>query len=293
MFTLPTLSQAQNNSAVIIKMGVDSNYLTPDWIHAIESRMSKQKLDSMQGIRRTLTVEEKDWVTLIESKRIVWNIYRDSLQVPFNSIEVTDSIYVLLGFGGVDDAFTYQYNTVCFDLTALVENYGLAQAVENKSRIDRFFAHEFTHIIHKTSAREHGLVLSSFRDSILWECLYEGIGMYRSLTKKWLPQTGEIPAISKAALDKLYPIFVERLVRIETDINLTTDEKRLLGANLSRGSVPTKWGAFTVAIWLALEAEGDDTKLRQWIEKGPEAIVLLAKKYLTNPHLAKLKTVYP
>ena len=104
--------------------------------------------------------------------------------------------------------------------------------------------------------------------------------MYRSLSEKWLPKKGFVPEITQKTLKELYPIFVDRIKVIESGISLTTEEKTRLHANLSKGPVNKKWGAFPVAIWLALEANGEDKNLIPWIQKGPESIILLAKKYL-------------
>ena len=69
-------------------------------------------------------------------------------------------------------------------------------------------------------------------------------------------------------------------MRIENSPVLFQHEKQMITANLSRGAVHQKWGALPVAIWLALEANGDEQKLFKWIQLGPEAVTILAKKYL-------------
>jgi hypothetical protein len=137
------------------------------------------------------------------------------------------------------------------------------------------------------------LVLKTFKDSVLWECLYEGIGMYRSLQPKWLPKNGVIPAETKAVLDELYPQFVSNLIKVEAYKSLTAADKNKIEAHLSRGQVQKKWGAFTVAIWLALEANGDDKKLAKWIDGGLSSIPALANKYLTGDDKSRFKIAYP
>ena len=193
---------------------------------------------------------------------------------------------------GVDDAFTYQYNTVCFDLTALQTNYGAADLAENDERMDRLYAHEFTHLVHKEWARKNKLLLKTFKDSVLWECLYEGMGMYRSLSKKWMPQKGVLPKITRDALDELYPVFVDRLITIESFTSLSENEKAKITANLSRGPIAKKWGAFTVAIWLAMEANGDDKNLIDRINHGMGSIILLAQKYLAGNNKTRFKNTF-
>jgi len=112
--------------------------------------------------------------------------------------------------------------------------------------------------------------------------MYEGVGMYRSMSAKWFPKGDSLSEISSKTFKTLYPIFAERLITIETSKNLSEEDKTRLHRNLSRGSMKKKWGALPVAVWLAMEAKGDDKKLIPWINMGPDAIIPLAKKYLTG-----------
>ncbi|HKO82510.1 MAG TPA: hypothetical protein VJU78_19005 [Chitinophagaceae bacterium] len=277
---------------IIIKPGILNEMVSADWKNALSSRMSKEYIDSLARLQRALTAEEQSWENLLHPKTKTWNTYKDSLAAPFVNVEISDTTYVLLGYRGRDDGFTYGYQTVCLDLTALNSEYGRADLPENSNRIDRIFAHEYTHLLHKLWAKKMELKLQAFRDSILWECLYEGIGMYRSLNPKWIPVQGVLPDITKAALDNLYPTFVDRLITIQTNNALTAEEKKQLNKNLSRGAVNQKWGAFPVAIWLSLESNGDDKKLRDWINKGPAAVIQLAKKYLNGEHRQKFTDTF-
>jgi len=287
----PVLIEIEKDT-IIIKTGITNERISAEWKITLTSRMNRERIDSFGRLQRALTKEEQAWKKLIASRTKTWNTFKDSLVVPFDDVQISDTINVLLGFLGNDDGFTYGYQTVCLDLTALNNAYGQADLPENNNRIDRIFAHEYTHLLHKIWANNKGLRLETFKDSILWECLYEGTGMYRSLNPKWMPVAGELPGLSKTTLENLYPIFVDRLTTIETAKTLTLEEKERLNKNLSRGSVNQKWGAFPVAIWLALEADGDDEKLKSWISRGPESVIQLAKKYLTADHQQKLNAVF-
>jgi hypothetical protein len=280
------------SDTVRVTVAIINHHLTPEWTKALVTRMSKEKLDSLASIQRPLSPDECDWLKLIRTKTGLWNSLRDSLETPFGDIHVTDTINVLLGAFGVDDGFTFQYNTVCFDLTALQANYGSALLPENIERIDRLFAHEYTHLIHKTWVQERDYAIRTFKDSVLWECLYEGIGMYRSLTKKWLPQGDALPDMTRNTLEELYPVFVQRLIAVASSVNPSKAEKARLVSNLSRGPVHRKWGALPVAIWLALEANGDDTQLTSWLNKGPGAVIELAKKYLPDNYNISLESKF-
>ena len=265
---------------ILVERAVSNERLSARWLQAIASRVEPALLDSMSSLRRNYTTAETAWLRLLETRAGYWGPWLDSLAVPFVPISLPDTILVMAGYSGSDDGFTFQGNTVCFDLTALQDNYGDAADSVNLNRIDRLFAHEFTHLLHKEWARATHLRLTDFRDSILWECIYEGIGMYRSLTPKWLPVNGQLPPLTEKTLQELYPRFRNRIGRIQSGQALTEEEKQHLHKNLSRGQVHQKWGALPVAIWLSLEAAGEDRNLQRWIRKGPEGVLDLARKYL-------------
>jgi len=272
----------KSGSAFIVRPGFANERLSPEWRNAIESRMAPRQLDSVMALSRSLHPEELEWKSLIESKAARWGLMRDSLGIPFGNETLDDTLSVIVGYMGRDDGFTYRYEAVCLDLTALHREYGSAALPENFTRIDRLFAHEFMHLLHKDWARRRNLRLESFRDSVLWECIYEGIGMYRSLSSKWLPTNGVLPEISRSTLEDLYSVFVERLTTIESNGTLTEEEKTRLHNGLSRGPVNKKWGALPVGLWLALEAGGDDKNLIPWIDGGLDSVIRLAKKHLTG-----------
>jgi hypothetical protein len=82
---------------------------------------------------------------------------------------------------------------------------------------------------------------------------------------------------AREVLARLEPIFVERLSALPY-----ANEKDIpnLMQGLSMGPFDRKWGALTVALWLAQEAAGDDRNLQKWVEAGPTGVLSLAEKYL-------------
>ena len=282
-----------STSEVMVKLCVENNKISKDWRNALTTRQSKTYLDSLSKVERHLTKGEQEWNELISSRTERWNEIRDSLKVPFEDTYISDTIYVYLGYQGSDDGFTYKFQTVCFDLTALLRQYGSAKDSINTNRMDRIFAHEYTHLLSKEWAKKKELKLPTFRDSILWECMYEGMGMYRSMSPKWFPVRDSLSNTSSEAFEKLYPIFSERLIAIDTLKELSKTDKKGLNKNLSRGSMKQKWGALPVGVWLAMEADGDDKNLIKWINKGPDAIIPLAKKYLIGESKIKFEKVFP
>jgi hypothetical protein len=251
------------------------------WLQALQTRQPVSYIDSLSSLQRELNEAEKEWYVLIQSRFGEWQSFPDSLQVLFPTVQLPDTIQVWLGFLGNDDGYTYQSNVVCLDITAFHRAYGDADNVENLARVDRIFAHEYTHLLQKAWMREQGWYPRSFADSIAWECWYEGIGMYRSLHPRWQPVDGKLPEISQELLHKLEPRFRAYWIKSQ-ESNLSEAEKVAIRRNLSRGKVTEKWGAMTIALWLSLEATKGSDRLQQLIQMGPDMIKELEKLYLTK-----------
>lgn len=277
-----TTNKTEDARAVKVKVGITSNKISNEWKEALTKRKSSAVLDSLSSVVKEITKEEQEWINLIQSKTNKWNAIRDSIKAPFKNITLNDTITVLLGYQGGDDAFTPNSKTICLDVNTMHREYGSATKPVNDNRIDRIFAHEFTHLLHKQWAIKNNLEIKSFKDQILWECVTEGFGMYRSMSTKWFPVGDSLSATAEKIFLNLYPIFAERISKVVTNSNLTKEEESALHANLSRGPMKRKWGALPVAVWLALEAKGNDENLVKWVNKGPDAIILLAEKYLTG-----------
>jgi len=220
-----------------------------------------------------------EWADLVRRKASTWATWTDSLMIPFGDVALPDTVLILLGTIGGEDAFTPSNSEIAFDLSRLYDIYGPATDVENENRIDRFYAHEVTHLLHKAWQTDHVVTLQSPLDVALWDCLVEGLGNYRSLSAKWVSGDGELTEHAHATLDRLQPILVERLVALST----STDEQAApLMQGLSSGPFADKWGALTTALWLAQEAAGDPVALQPWVEAGPAGILELARTHLPD-----------
>jgi hypothetical protein len=264
--------------ALVVKLGMsDDGAVTSEWTEAIRQRHDDEALSAILASKKKLSEEEAQWAGLVKRKVPTWLVMIDSLQIPFQAVTPPDTVAILLGNLGGEDAFVNADTTICFDLSKLHSNYGSASTTANNSRIDRFFAHEFTHLLHKAWRKRHGLELESPFEFALWECLTEGLGNYRSLSDKWTLAGGRLTLHAQEVLSRLQPIFVKRLSALE---HANDEEAEPLLEGLSMGPFDQKWGALTVALWLAQEAKGDDHNLRQWVEAGPSGVLILAQKYL-------------
>ena len=116
--------------------------------------------------------------------------------------------------------------------------------------------------------------------------------MYRSLSQKWLPIAGKLPSLSLSTLEQLYPEFVNNLVLVKINDQLSTEEKNRIQARLSRGPVNQKWGALPMGLWLAMEAAESENKLVGWNELGLDGVIKLALKYLPEECKVRLQEAY-
>jgi hypothetical protein len=291
-FLLSTaLGQSQGvpppSSVLIVRHGfTQDGAMTDEWCEAIREWHTPASLERLTRDSVAVPVQVMEWMELIESRLPSWGGMIDSLRLPFVGIPPPDTIIVLLGIRGGNDAFSPSALTICFDLDRLFAEYGPASAVINHRRIDRFFAHEFTHILHGIWATRYGLQPETPLEIALWICLKEGLGNYRSLSEKWVDPQGELTDHAHVVLKRLEPTFVERISALE---HASEEDVPHLMQGLSMGPFEQKWGALPVALWLAREAGGNDRNLRQWVEKGPWGILELARMYLP----AELKTRLP
>jgi hypothetical protein len=273
----------------IVKLGMSENgAVTSEWVEAIRQRHDEKALSAIQASKKRLSDEEALWAGLIKRKVPTWLTMIDSLQIPFQAITAPDTVALLLGNQGGEDAFVNSDATICFDLTKLQSLYGSASTTENSGRIDRLFAHEFTHVLHKAWRKKHSLELQSPFEFALWDCLTEGLGNYRSLSGKWILEGGKLTPHAQEVLSRLQPIFVKHLSALE---HATAEEAAPLLEGLSMGRFDQKWGALTVALWLAQEAQGDDHNLQQWVEAGPSGVLILAQKYLPEDLKKEMPTL--
>jgi hypothetical protein len=250
---------------------------TPEWIEAIRSRHDRERLADLQHARKPLTGEEWSWIDHIEHKIPIWLQMVDSLRIPFRYVTPPRQITILLGNIAGTDAFTSGDSTIGFDVGQLYNLYGSAAEPDNGNRIDRFFAHEFTHVLHKAWRRKHHLTFESPFEFALWECLTEGLGNYRSLSSRWTQEDGSLSTHALDVLDRLQPVFVERMSALKT---ATEEESVALMDGLSMGPFEQKWGALTVALWLTQATQGEDYNLQPWVDAGPSGVLVLAQKYL-------------
>jgi hypothetical protein len=164
-----------------------------------------------------------------------------------------------------------------FDLAALQRVYGDAAHTDNPDRVDRFFRHEFVHLLQKRWFSRHPFVPDSPTAEALLDAWAEGLGNYYSLSSQWQPVAGAPSPETQRALAALEPRFVARMAALACADSAAA---RPLLADLSAGPFTQKWGALPVALWLLADQTTNPAALGDFAKAGPTAIWALAQRHL-------------
>jgi hypothetical protein len=277
-----TLAVAQQPVRVIVVDGSDPDgRATPQWLAMLRERLEPAEFDSVKVLRHVRTPAEQAWRQLVASRAAGWQASIRTVAAAFDAIAI-DSVVVVTGDRGAEDAFPHDSVTIGFDLAALSGAYGDAGAAVNPERLDRIFRHEFSHVLQKRTAAWRNFVPASSLDEAILREWTEGLGNYFSLSPDWLPTPRGHTATGQAALGELTPVFVSRMSALACARGAMADS---LMKGLSSGPFAKKWGALPVALWLAKEFQRNPAALRDFTRGGPAAVWSLADRNLP-PDLA-------
>jgi len=244
-----------------------------------------RKLSGPEAVasREPMTDGQLAWLTLIRARAPRWEMEIAKLATNYAPAAV-GAVTIVAGNGGGQDAFTHDATTIGFDIARLHAEYGDATSAENTARIDRFFRHEYTHLLQKAWLREHPYEAITPLDAALLGIWSEGLGNYESLSERWLGSS----ETARRTLGELEPRFVTRLAALAC----TSDEMaNALTADLSMGHFDRKWGALPVALWLEREARESPDAIRELVLAGPNGIWNLAERHLDERSRAMLREV--
>ncbi len=258
---------------------------TPLWLAVLQKRLPEARYASVAPLRKGLTTDESAWDALIRSRVGAWQGMVPSIADLFAPIAGAPDVTIVLGNRGSEDAFTHDSATIGFDLSALQATYGDARTPENIDRIDRFFRHEFTHIMQKPWLQAHPWTADTPLRAALLDIWAEGLGNYRSLGAKYLPQAGQRSADAARVLEQLEPRFVARLAALACAEPARVPQ---LLSELSSGKFEQKWGALPPALWLAEEPGDPALALRAFVQSGPDGVWGFARRHLKPPLVAAL-----
>ena len=248
---------------------------TAAWLEAIERYHDPEAHSEIARTQQPFSQADIRWLDLIRERSAHWPSMIPRLLLPFGDVLPPAQVNIIVGNAGGSDAFIANDVHIAFDVRRMEMLFGSDNAAD---RIDRFFAHEFTHLLHREWRRANQPVIETHLEKALWSCLTEGLGVYRSMSARWTTERGELSPHAIKVLENLQPVFVDRLARLQQAGD--TDEAMRLAEGLSFGPFEEKWGALPVALWLALEAKTGDTALRKWVDAGPWGVIELAAMYL-------------
>ncbi|MDG6347573.1 hypothetical protein QAA18_02260 [Luteimonas sp. 8-5] len=223
------------------------------------------------------TALERQWVETIRSRADRWRVEAEHLAAMYPPLEAPPARIVLASRGG-EDAFVIDPNTIGFDVGRLQALYGgSSNEAQRAERMDRFFRHEYTHLLQKAWFARHPIPLDRPIDRALAEILTEGMGNYYSLSSRWRSVDGNRSPVAEATLRELEPRFVARLAALAC---ASPAQAEALTADLSMGRFDAKWGALPMALWIESGPGDVAVVMRGLLEGGPEGIWAFAGAHL-------------
>ena len=256
---------------------------TEAWIKILRRRLPPEEAARFAGMRRVLSADERAWAGMLKAKLPAWEREIGGLAAPFRPIAPPEVVTIVIGNRGASDAFTHDGRTIGFDLAALQQAYGPAGAPGNPERLDRFFRHEYTHVMQKGWWAEHPYDGGTPLRLALAEMWAEGLGNYHSLSSRWRSD-GAPSEAAKRARAELEPRLIARVAALAC---APAEQAEELTADLSWGRFDRKWGALVPALWLAAEPR-PDAAFRSLIVAGPDGIWSLAERHLSSQLAAVL-----
>lgn len=160
-------------------------------------------------------------------RRLMNNLFSDKI----------DSVIVVTGLAEVDDAFTFKNHIIALTLNSFLSNYGSVNDTTNKAKLSRIFQHELSHLYAKRWMQKNPVKLTNPFSRALWECWYEGIGNYFSLSNQWKTIGQNENELVTKTLNELVPIFTTRMIALST---ASVENEPQLIEGLSRGQFSKK-----------------------------------------------------
>lgn len=260
--------------------GVDeTGRASPQWLAMIRKRLPEDRYAAIAPLRKPLTTQERAWAALVGSRIRDWQRIVPELALDYRPVAPPPKVRIVIGNRGAEDAFTHDPVTIGFDLAALQANYGDAQLPENAARMDRFFRHEFVHLMQKAWLSVHPASLDTPLQRALSEMWTEGLGNRESLSARWADVGGKRSEAASRALAELEPRLAARLSALAC---VTPADAPPLTADLSNGRFDRKWGALPVALWLQQERTTRPDASRELVVAGPAGLWAMADRHLPD-----------
>jgi hypothetical protein len=282
--SMPIASHAQPAKLIVVD-GVDAGGAMTELWRAMTERFAGANAATQL---RPWTETDRAWIELIRSHVASWESAIPALAAPFAPITAREQVRIVLGNQNGEDAFAHDPRTIGFDVARLQSQYGDAATPENAQRMDRFFRHEYTHLLQKAWLAAHPYEADTPLRFALVGMWTEGLGNYYSLSERWHDADGTATEMASQARAELEPRMLARLGALACAPSASTQR---LTAGLSMGPFAKKWGALPVALWLDQEARRSPDALRQFIVAGPDGIWRIAAEHLRGDHQTVLREI--
>ncbi len=267
LFCVVTPSPAQEQGSLKVEAGYSpAGEATPAWREALRGLRGREP-GALPAVPPAPA--EAAWAARIRERLARWSAEMPALGQPFAPQPAPEAVRILLGLRGGEDAFSPDDRTLAFDLSRLAALYGDAAAPENGARLDRFFRHEYTHVLQKAWLAARPYPASTPQRAALLDLWKEGHGNLHSLSSRWMGEDGAPTQEALEALDHLAP---RLLVRMAALAAASPEAGPRLMAGLSMGPFDQKWGALPVALWLAVARNRSPEALRDFVQAGPDGL---------------------
>ena len=175
----------------------DSGAATEAWLSLLRARLSPGDFRAVLPIRKPLSEQDRAWAELFGTRLPVWEQEIPRLAAPFHPVKPPSEVQIILGNRGGEDAFTAPGNrtTIGLDLSKLQSIYG--DAGRTVERADRFFRHEYTHLLQKAWLQAHPYDAGTPLRAALLEIWSEGLGYWFSMSDQWRAAGGQPSARAK------------------------------------------------------------------------------------------------
>lgn len=245
------------------------------WLALLRKWLADSSFRAVAQVVRPLTARERRWAELIRERRTRWEDEVPALAAAYAPARPPELALVVLGNRGGEDAFVHDGSTIGFDLSALEANYGAADDPENGARIDRFFRHEYVHLMQKAWLAEHPVPGNGTLDLALLDVWTEALGNYYSFSPRWRGPDGSLTDHARRTLAELEPRFIARMAAVAC---APQEAAATLTADLSAGPFAEKWGALPAALWLAADEADSAGAIRRLVVAGPSGVWALAER---------------
>lgn len=266
----------------------DDGTASPVWTEGIAIAIGQDAAEAFARESIPLTPDAEAWYRVLEDALPRIEVRTAEVAALFD-VPVMDAL-IVAGNRGSSDGFGWVPDHIGINVQAFAETYGPPD--ENATeRMIRIVAHEYLHLLTYAFYPNHRDLRRTPLERALWTIYFEGIGDYLSVSRKWHPDDrGEYSPVASDALERLEPIFVERLEKLTTASNA---DERELRANISMGRFDRKWGSLTFALWLHSEARrcGEGATLQAVIRMERDSVLRLALRYMAPGFRARLEVL--